>query len=121
MVIYLFIYYDIVPEYTTPQMPTQHLLIRCPPLPPQPSGVAASINSHLASLQTIEAMANLSYTTIIIYINMNIPRLLYFYKGGVFESVCERKHTIDTQPPDGHAVIWLSLVVSKFVHILHSS
>ena len=82
-------------------------------------GVAASVDSHLASLQNIEAAANLSYTTIMIYINMNIPRLLYFYKGGVFESVLSSEFTIDT--PDGHAVIWLSSVASEFVHILHSS
>ena len=56
-----------------------------------------------------------------IYINMNIHRLLYFYKGGVFESVLSSEFTIDTQPPDGHGVIWSSLVASEFVHILHSS
>ena len=60
--------------------------------------VAASVDSHLASLQTIEAAANLSYTTIMIYINMNIPRVLYFYKGGVFESVLSSEFTIDTAP-----------------------
>ena len=38
-----------------------------------------SPQAYLASLQTIEAAANLSYTTVMIYINMNIPRLLYFY------------------------------------------
>ena len=57
-----------------------------------------SPQAYLASLQTIEAAANLSYTTVMIYINMNIPRLLYFYKGGVFESVLSSEFTIDTAP-----------------------
>ena len=85
-------------------------------------GVATGINSHLASLQTIEATTNLSYMTIIIYINMNIPRLLYFYKGVVVKSASFGEFTIDTHSPQIVMwSFWSSSMASEFVHILHSS